>query len=224
MSASQVASAKAKLLEAEQALQEAEDDLADAELASPISGTVGAVDMAAGDDSGTITIVGKGNAQATFELPLKTRTLIAAGQEVTVTPAGSTTTLTGTITSISAVETSGTSGDSPTYSTSVTISDPDALLASGSKATVDIPVQSASNVVRVPASAVTPTGTDAATVSVVDSAGADTASTVQVTTGAVGAGWVEITDGLTAGQLVVLADTTADIPSNSTSTGRSGNR
>ena len=215
VSAAQVASAKAKLLQAEQALQAAQDDLDNAELLAPIAGTVGTVELSKGSASsaGAITIVGSGNAQVSFELPLATRTLVKNGQKVTVTPAGSTKALAGTITSISAVETSGTAGDTPTYTTVVTVSDADGLLASGAKASVTIPVASATNAVRVPASAVTPTGTGTATVQVLAS-GSSTASTVQVTTGAVGGGWVEIKQGISAGDTVVLADNTAELPTN----------
>jgi len=90
VSATQVASSKAKLLEAEQQLQAAQNDLDNAELLAPISGTVGTVDLAAGNtaSAGSITIVGEGNAQVSFELPLKTRITIKAGLRVTVTPAG----------------------------------------------------------------------------------------------------------------------------------------
>jgi len=231
VSASQVASAKADLLEAEQDLAAAKADLADATLVAPISGTVGVVGLAKGDSasSGSITIVGSGSAVVTFELPLSTRQLVKVGQEVTVTPAGSGTALTGRIASIATLETSGTSGSSPTYTTTVSVSDATGLLASGSKAAVVIPVRAETSVLRVPASAVTPTGTGTATVQVVENAGATTASTVEVTTGAVGGGWVQITSGLEAGTLVVLADNTAEIPSNqsnrrstSTTTSRSG--
>lgn len=231
VSASQVASAKADLLEAEQDLAAAKADLADAELVAPISGTVGVVGLAKGDSasSGSITIVGSGSAVVTFELPLSTRQLVKVGQEVTVTPAGSGTALTGRIASIATLETSGTSGSSPTYTTTVSVSDATGLLASGSRAAVLIPVRAETSVLRVPASAVTPTGTGTATVQVVENAGATTASTVEVTTGAVGGGWVQITSGLEAGTLVVLADNTAEIPSNqsnrrssSTTTSRSG--
>jgi RND family efflux transporter MFP subunit len=218
VSASAVASAKADLLEAEQDLAAAREDLAAATLVAPISGTVGVVGLAKGDSAsaGTITIVGSGSAVVTFELPLKTRELVKVGQSVTVTPAGSTKTLTGKITGISSLETSGTSGDTPTYTTTVSVSDADGLLASGAKASVLIPVKSASSVLRVPASAVTPTGSGTATVQVVENTSATTATTTQVETGAVGSGWVQITSGLDAGALVVLADNTAEIPSNTT--------
>jgi multidrug efflux pump subunit AcrA (membrane-fusion protein) len=212
-----VASAKADLLKAEQDLQSANDDLDAATLVAPIAGTVGVVGLTKGDSasSGTITIVGNGNAVVTLQLPLKTRSLVTVGQEVTVTPAGSTTAMKGKLTAISTLETSGTSGTTTTYATTVAVSDADQLLATGAKASVAIAVKSASGVIRVPASAVTPTGTGTATVKVVPSATADTTTSVTVKTGTVGGGWVEITDGLQAGQLVVLADRTAAIPTNS---------
>ena len=161
-----VASAKADLLKANQDLQAANDDLDAATLVAPISGTVGVVGLTKGDSasSGTITIVGSGNAVVTFELPLKTRSLVTVGQEVTVTPAGSTTAMKGKLTAISTLETSGTSGSTTTYATTVAVSDADELLATGAKASVAIAVKSASGVIRLPASAVTPTGTGTATV------------------------------------------------------------
>ena len=211
-----VASAKADLLRAEQDLQAADDALDAATLIAPISGTVGVVGLAKGDSAsgGTITIVGSGNAVVSFELPLKTRSLVTVGQEVTVTPAGSTAGLAGTLTGISVLETSGTSGSTPTYATTVAVSDADQLLASGAKASVAIAVKSVTGVVRLPTSAVTPTGTGTATVMVLASATAETTTTADVKTGAVGGGWVAITEGLEAGKLVVLADRTADIPTN----------
>ena len=213
-----VASAKADLLKADQDLQAANDDLDAATLVAPISGTVGVVGLAKGDSAsgGSITIVGSGNAVVTFELPLKTRSLVTVGQQVTVTPAGSTTGLPGKLTAISTLETSGTSGSTTTYATTVAVSDADQLLASGAKASVAIAVKSVTGVIRLPASAVTPTGTGTATVKVLASATADTTTSVNVKTGTVGGGWVEITDGLEAGKLVVLADRTADIPANAT--------
>ena len=211
-----VAKAKASLLSADQDLAAAKEDLANATLVAPISGTVGLVGLSAGDSAsaGSITIVGTGSAVVSFELPLSTRELVEVGQEVTVTPAGSSKTLTGKVTSIASLETSGTSGDTPTYTTTVSVSDASGLLASGAKASVLIPIKAETSVLRLPASAVTPTGTGTATVQVVDSASAEEASTVTVQTGAVGGGWVQITSGLEAGQIVVLADNTAAIPEN----------
>ncbi len=222
VSKSAVARAKATLLQAQQELASAQEDLSKATLVAPISGTVGLVGLSTGDSAsaGSITIVGSGSAVVTFELPLTTRELVKVGQSVTVTPAGSTKALTGKITAIASLQTSGTSGDTSTYTTTVAVSDAAGLLATGAKASVTIPVKSVTGVVRVPASAVTPTGAGTATVQVVDSANATSASSVTVQTGAVGGGWVQITSGLDAGTLVVLADTTAEIPSNTTNNRR----
>ena len=216
VSAAQVASAKADLLKAQQELASAQEDLGDADLVAPISGTVGSVELATGASAsaGSITIVGTGSALVALELPLATRELVDVGQAVTVAPAGSTRTLTGKITSIATLATDGTSGSSPTYATTVSVSDAGGLLASGAKASVQLPVKSATGVLRVPASAVTPTGTGTATVQVVANPNATTATTVQVRTGAVGGGWVQVSEGLQAGTLVVLADNTAAIPAN----------
>ena len=216
VSARSVAAARADLLKARQDLQAADDALDADTLRTPISGTVGLVGLAKGDaaSGGTITIVGSGSAVVTVELPLSTRNLVTVGQEVTVTPAGSLKTILGRLIAINSLETSGTSGSAPTFATTVAVSDPDQLLATGAKASVAIAVKSVTGVVRRPASAVTPTGPGTATVQVVATATADTASSVGVKTGAVGAGWVEITEGLEAGKLVVLADSTAAIPTN----------
>ncbi|MEZ5090807.1 MAG: hypothetical protein R2719_14510 [Micropruina sp.] len=221
VSKAQVASAKASLVKAEQELRAAEDDLANAELLAPISGTVGSIDLTSGASAsgGSVTVVGEGDARVTFELPLKTRALVETGQEVAVAPAGSGSPLAGTITGISTIETSGTAGSSPTYATTATVADPGQLLAAGAKASVSIPVKTATRAIRVPASAVTPTGTGTGTVQLVDDARAEDATQVNVTTGAVGGGWVEITQGVDEGDLVVLADNTAALPTNSSNRG-----
>ncbi|MBU3977933.1 efflux RND transporter periplasmic adaptor subunit [Propionicimonas sp.] len=217
VSAGAVASAKATLLQAEQNLQSAKDDLAEAELLAPISGTIGTVGLSKGDSAsaGSVTIVGTGDAVVTIEVPLKTRGSLSIGAVAKVTPAGSLTALDGKVTSINLLETSGTSGSSPTYATTIAVADPEGRLASGAKASVAIPIKAVTGVVSVPVSAVTPTGTGTATVKVLAS-GATTPTTTTVKTGAVGGGWVEITEGLTAGQVVVLADSTAEIPANAT--------
>lgn len=218
-----VASAKAAVVKANQTLTTAQDDLTAATLTAPISGTVGLVGLAKGSNasSGSISIVGPGAATVSFELPLAQRQQVTIGQSVAVSPAGSTAALPGKITSIAALETSGTSGDSPTYTTTVTVTDSKNLLASGAKASVQINVAAVTGVLRVPASAVTPTGAGTATVLLVASSDANSATSTSVKTGVVGGGWVEITSGLSAGQLVVLADRTAAIPSNSSLSRRS---
>jgi len=143
---------------------------------------------------------------------------VSVGQAASVVPAGSLTALNGTITQISTIETSGTAGSSPTYTSTVNVADPNGFLANGSRATVRIEVATATNAVRVPVSAITPTGSHTGTVTIVDGTAATQGQTVTVTFGAVGGGYAEIKNGVTAGQLVVLADTTAPLPSNGSNT------
>ncbi|MDQ7991893.1 MAG: biotin/lipoyl-binding protein, partial [Propionicimonas sp.] len=219
VSARAVAAAEADVLKATQAVDAAETALENAELVAPVSGTVGALSLTVGGSAsaGTVTIVGEGTAVVSIEVPLATRALLSQGMAATVTPAGSLASLAGSVSTIAILETDGTAGDSPTYTTTVVVEDPDMLLNEGARAAVEIVTKTASGVVSVPASAVTPTGSGTGTVQVVDSASADTAETLTVSTGAVGGGRVEITDGLVAGQLVVLSDRTAALPTTNTS-------
>ena len=220
-----IASARADVLEAQQSVDAAELDVANAELVAPIDGVVGAMTLAKGDSasSASATIVGEGTATVSIEVPLTTRKLLSQGMAAEVIPAGSSDVLEGKVSTISTLETDGTSGDSPTYTSTIVVSDPDQRLKAGAKASVAIVTGTATGVVTVPASAVTPTGAGTGTVQVVDTAGSDTASTVEVTTGVVGGGRVEIASGLQAGQLVVLSDRTIDI-STLTSSSSSSNR
>jgi RND family efflux transporter MFP subunit len=222
VSKSQVAAAKASLLGATQKLASAKSDLSDATLVAPISGTVGAVGFSKGDSSGsgTITIIGSGSALLSIEVPLKTRGSLAVGATAEVTPAGSLTPQTGKVTAISQLQTSGTSGDSLTYTATIAVSDSEGRLATGAKASVTIPIGSATGVVTVPESAVTPTATGSGTLSVL-ATGSQSPVTTPVKTGLVGGGVIEITEGLSAGQVVVLADKTAAIPSTTTTFNRS---
>ncbi|MDR1768154.1 MAG: hypothetical protein LBR32_06980 [Propionibacteriaceae bacterium] len=180
-----------------------------------MSGVIGAIDLVKGQSSssGSVTVVGEGPAEISVELPLSVRSLVKVGQEVSVQPIGASSSLTGEITQIAALETSGTSGDDPTYTTTVKADDDDSLLLDGSRASVTFTTKTSSDVLVVPVSAVTPTGDNAGTVSVL-SAGIAEPSTVQVKTGAVGGGYIEITDGLQVGQEVVLADKETPLPSN----------
>lgn len=73
-------------------------------------------------------------------------------------------------------------------------------------------LSTASDVLTVPASAVTMITDTTGTVEVVDSARATTAETVTVVVGGQGEGRAEIVSGLNDGQLVVLADRRLPIP------------
>lgn len=226
VSARAVAAAEADVLRNQQAVDAAEAAVANAELVAPISGTVGAISLEKGASSsaGSVTIVGEGTALVSIEVPLASRGLLSQGMAATVTPAGSARALAGTVSQIAVLETSGTAGDNPTYTTTIAVDDPDLALKSGAAAGIEIVTGTANSVVTVPASAVTPTGTGTGTVGVVDSTTSETAETVTVSTGAVGGGRVEITDGLQEGQIVVLSDRNASIDSLTSSSGTANRR
>ena len=212
--AAKVAQAEAQVLSARQAVATAQANVEAGTLTAPVAGRVAAVSMTTGQSSSTssVTLIGSGSAQIAVEIPLATRPMITVGMNVVVNAAGSTKTLAGQVATINALETSGTTG-APTYTTTIVVDDPDLLLAPGSKADASIPVKTASNVLTVPVSAVTPVTSTTGTVKVLK-AGATAAESVTVTLGAVGGGKVEISSGLTAGAIVVLADRSASIPAN----------
>ena len=146
-----------------------------------------------------------------IEVPLSVRPLVSAGQPAVIAAAGTTKELTGTVAGVSMLASAGTSGSTATYTTRVDVADPDQLLRTGARADVSITLRTVADVVTVPVSAVTKVTTTTGTVKVL--AGADAAPReVTVTTGAVGGGLIEIVEGLSEGQVVVLADRQAALP------------
>ncbi|WP_460799418.1 hypothetical protein [Microbacterium sp. GXF0217] len=108
----------------------------------------------------------------------------------------------------------------PSYTVTLALGAGDAEPRIGATADASVKLTTAADVLTVPTSAVTLTGT-AATVSVLRDG---TPTAVDVTTGAVGSERTEITDGLVEGDTVVLADLNAAISSDeeSASTGLTG--
>lgn len=206
-----IASNRAQLLQARQQLDTAEANLAEATLVSPITGTVGALDITAGESSAgrSATIVGEGAAQVVVQVPLSHRALVAPGVGATVGNLAAPANLTGHVNQVSVLPTGE---GSPSFATEVLADDPDGTLFSGAYAEVTLQLAQASDVLTVPASAVTKLTDTTATVEVVDNARDDAASTVTVVTGRAGQGRVEIVSGLRDGQLVVLADRRLPVP------------
>ena len=92
-------------------------------------------------------------------------------------------------------------------------------MASGSSGTVAITVASATNVIRVPVSALAGVTSGTGTVEVL-AAGSSTPKSTAVTLGAIGGGWAQVLSGLTKGQIVVLADASQALPANQTQSTR----
>ncbi len=203
---------RARVLQAQQALDKAQRTLDGATMTSPVDGTVGAVSLVAGEGSAgrSVTVIGPGAAEVKVEVPLSTRPLVTTGQPAHVGLVGADAELTGSVTSVSVLPTS-TSG-TPTYTATVLVDDPQLVLKPGAVAEVSLALANAADVLTVPLSAVTKTSDTTGTVEVVADASAASARTVNVVTGVYGGGRIEIASGLVTGQLVVLADRRQPVP------------
>lgn len=208
---------------AQHALDTANANLAGATLTAPVAGTVGSIAFSVGGAATTnagVVIIGKGAAVVTVDVPLTMLPRIEKGGAATVTPAGATTGIPGVVGTIGLLPAS-TSGSSPTYAVTVVVADSDQALSTGARADVALVVSRRDDVLTLPASAVTTVSTTGSTsTGVVRVLANGVVTTTRVTTGAVGGGLVEVSAGLTAGQTVVLADTTAALPASSTTTPR----
>lgn len=216
-SETKIANDKANLVQAQQSLATAKQNLASATLTAPIDGHVGAVALASGQASGSkaITIIGTGSAIVTVNVPQNIRPLISNGESASVTVPGSGDALTGTVTNVNLLANTGTATTgNPVYATQITVDDPQSVLFSGGVAGVTVALGAVDGVLVVPGSAVTPTGIGTGTVQV---PGTDptTPRTVSVTTGATGQGHVQIVSGLADGDTVILANQNASVPANS---------
>ncbi len=207
-----IASDRASVLQAQQGVDRAQTDLSQATITSPVSGVVGALDLVVGESSSgkSATVVGPGAVSITVDVPLADRPLVASGVTGQVGQLASRPTLQGTVATIGVLPSS--SGDNPTYPARLNADDPGQSLPQGSYAQVSLDLARATDVLTVPMSAVTKTSENAGTVQVAADAYATAAETVTVATGRQGDGRIEITSGLSEGQLVVLADRRLPVP------------
>jgi len=241
--ASRVVSDQAAVTNARDALSSAQADLTSATLKSSIAGTVGSVSLVKGTSStGTsVVIVGTGAVAVTLNVPLASMASIHVGQKAKVSPQGTTSFAPGAVSSISllpstSTSTSGssagrattqgavtgqasTTSSSPVYPVVVLVPEALPALASGSRADVSLLIGTATNVLTVPNSALTPLGNGQA-MALTFKKGVTTRALVK--TGYVGTLSTQITSGLTAGQQVVLADLSTALPTNTTSSRRFG--
>ncbi|MFL6156592.1 MAG: HlyD family efflux transporter periplasmic adaptor subunit [Marmoricola sp.] len=203
VTAARLASDQAQIDSARADLISAQQDRAAAVLRSTRSGTVAALDAAAGDSVSAgdtvATVIGGRAVTVTGSVPETEVAQVRVGQKVRVTTPGVTRTAAGTVTAIGLVadSTSGTT----TYPVTVTVEDPAIALPTGSSAMLQIVLSTVKDVVVVPTSAVVRRGTGA----VVRTWNGTTLATTPVTLGAVGNRSVQVASGLRAGTQVVLA-------------------
>ncbi|CAI7980074.1 HlyD family secretion protein [Frankia sp. Hr75.2] len=191
----------------------AQQNLNGATLTSPISGTVAAISLAPGatvgafSTSGTITVLGDGDKQITTTVPLSAVDTVKVSNPATVTVDGVKEPLTGTVSSIGALN--STTGSTTTYPVRIVLKPTSTRLFDGTGATVSITVKEVKDVLTVPTSAVHRVGQLATVTALKDGK----ATAVRVETGAVGPERTEVISGLQPGDQVVLADINADLPS-----------
>ena len=199
-------------------------------LTSPIAGIVSQVNVKAGQSSSTgagsaatsaFVIFAPGSYQLTGTVSDSQVNLVAVGQAVQITPAGSTQAVQGKITSIApaAVVSSGVA----TFAVTAQLTDASNAIRPGVSASATIVINQVVHVLTVPTSAVHTTGTGS-TVQLLEN-GAPRSVSVQ--TGASDPTRIQIVSGLQLNQVVVIAVVTSSVPStNGTSVlgGGGGNR
>ena len=195
----------------------AQQNLAAATIRSPIAGTVAVVDIKPGDtvaaDSSTATIevIGAGPQVVTVAVDVTKVPSVKAGQRATVRPDGGTGTLPATVTSVGVAPTT-TGGTAYPVTLSFAGTPPDIRDGVGAAATIT--TAQAQDVLAVPTTAVTRTPAGDFVTVLADGKTRRT----PVRAGAVGTDYTEITQGITTGAVVVLANLDEAVPSSSTTT------
>ncbi len=213
VTAATLASDQADIDTARASLVTAQQSLSGSALRAPHSGTVGEIDVAAGDSatagSTAVVVLSPGATEIELTVTATQVAKLAVGQVAEVTPAGASKALAGTITRITPVPDSNSA-----YPVTVTLDDDGLELPAGGTAAVDIVVGTADGVLTVPSSAVSN-----GAVEVLDGT---TVTRTRVTTGVEGTTRTEITAGLKAGQQVVLADLNQAVPTSGQQNGLNG--
>jgi HlyD family secretion protein len=226
-SAAQLVADQAAVDAAQAQVVAATQNLAEATIVSPIDGTVATVGLTPGQQvaaqspTASVIVAGQGGYEVATTVSVANIGNVKLGDPVTVVPDGTSQTLDGKVVWIGVAAT--TSGSSTTYPVVIGFGGPTTGLGNGASATVNIQTAQATQALTVPTSAVHTTGTFHSVTTLTNGK----TSTVAIQIGAVGQDRTQITGGLQAGQLVVVANLNAPLPSANTSTptgglGRSG--
>jgi multidrug efflux pump subunit AcrA (membrane-fusion protein) len=216
VSAEQLASDQAAIDAAQAQLAEAQQAHDQAELRSPIDGTVGSVTISAGQSvpgsSGTpqIVVIGPGSHQVITSVSDANVGSVRVGDAATVTPSGNSAPLRGQVVSIGLLASSGssTSSGSVSYPITIGLTNTEQQLSAGQSASVSIMLAHASGTLTVPSSAVHTAGAS----NIVTVLRAGTPHNVQVTLGALGPIRTQVLAGLNLGDQVILADLSQPLP------------
>ena len=215
VTAARLAQDQAQIDTAKADLAEAKAGRALATLRAPYAGRVVQRSISHGDhvsaSTAAFVLVGEGVTEVSATLSSSQVAEVHRGQQVTVSPAGWTSSLTGTVSQV------GLLADSSGNHTLTVVVESQRTVAEGSTASLAIVIGTAHGAVTVPTSAVTKLG-ERAVVQVVKGS---TVTRTVVTLGVVGPRRTSITSGLKTGAKVVIADLGAALPSSdSTSNAR----
>ncbi len=214
-----VGTAEAAVTKAQLALTTAEDNLDAAALRSPLTGVVAELPFTKGATASTsdqAVVIGKGSTQVDLQVSEATFRQLKVGQKAQINQAGQAP-VAGTVSAKALLPSSSASGSS-TFGVTVTApASTSTTLRAGATASVTVTIASVDHAVVVPVSAITRESTTGGTVSVLANG---VATTTRVSLGVVGDTTAQITEGVRAGAVVILADRTAAVPSNSTNSVR----
>jgi RND family efflux transporter MFP subunit len=216
-SAATIASDEAAIDTARADLVNAQQSLSNAQLVSPIAGTIASVGISVGATVGAnsstdaIVIIGTQAFETTATLTSSQVTSVKVGDTANVLVDGATNSIAGTVSQVGPVQSSN-----GTYSYPLVVSLPTSAtgLFTGSTATISVITSEEKNVLAVPTSAVNTTATGHYVL--VLSAGSLVEKTVKV--GLVGYTYTQVISGLNEGDSVVLADYAEPVPTSNTAT------
>ena len=216
VSAAQLAADQAAVDAAVAQLALAEQNLVQATIVSPIDGMVSSVGLtagtqvAAGSSSSAIGVINPDGHAVTLSVDVTKIPEVRVGDAATVVPDGSTAALPAVVSYVAVAP--GSSGSSA-YSVQLSFTGQPTGLRDGIQAAVTLVTAQAAGSLSVPTSAVYHLGSLTYVLVMTGS----TTTRQFVTVGGVGALYTQVTKGLSAGQLVVLADVSAAIPTSTTS-------
>ena len=218
VSAAQVAADQAAIDASKASLAVAQQQLNQATIVSPYSGVVSSVGLTvgqqatAGSTTTAVDVIDPTGHGVTLSVDVTKIPQVKVGQKATVVPDGSATPLAATVSYVAAAP--ATTG-STAYTVQLAFVSNPTTLRYGIQAAVTITTAQAANALAVPTSAVNHRGA----LDYVLVPNGSTTKAQPITVGAVGAVYTQVTQGLTAGQKVVLANPNQAIPTN-TITGR----
>jgi membrane fusion protein, macrolide-specific efflux system len=225
-STSTIDSDEAQITSAESQLASAETDLSDATLKATFSGTVAAVNLAVGDVVGSsggggasgstsaagasttsssegITVISSDSYTMTTSVDDTEVGEVKAGDEVSITPSGSSSALTGTVASVSLIasssSSSGSSSGVASFPVVIDVTGSPNGIYPGDSATASIVVKQIQNAIEVPTAALSYADGQATVTKVVNGS----RTTQAVTTGVTLNGETQIISGLTAGDTIM---------------------